>query len=178
MWLILLRENWKGLLLLVLIVLLSFKLHSCGVGQGRAEIQSAWDKQKAANLAEINRIKEENRTKEAEHRAENERIYNDLFKAERQHAVALSEQRAEFDRRLRSSEARAAKYKALSEAGPTERADLASYAARLDTSLEEGRDLVREFRETLGLRDRQIESLRDQINNDRKLINGTESSAQ
>lgn len=137
---------------------------------GRDEIQALWDKDKKAHEEAIAKLKADYETKEEAHRTENRRISHALSQANIDHANALAAVELEFAKRLRSSEQRAAIYKRQAQGGTSERGDLANHASRLDASLEEGRSLVRELRETLGLRDRQVSSLSEQILNDRKLF--------
>jgi hypothetical protein len=137
---------------------------------GRDEIQALWDADKLQHQAYIKHLEDEYALREEGHRAENRRISSELSKANLDHANAIADVRAEYAQRLRSSEQRAAIYQRQAQGGAAERGDLASHASRLDAALEEGRSLVRELRQTLGLRDRQIEALSRQIQNDRKLI--------
>ncbi|UWJ04310.1 putative Rz/Rzl spanin protein [Escherichia phage vB_EcoS_Uz-1] len=71
---------------------------------------------------------------------------------------------------MQQSERRASVYKRQAEAGTLECRSLASHAARLDNSLEEGRRLVEELRATVRLRDNQLIELGKQIQADRKLF--------
>lgn len=137
---------------------------------GRDEIQALWDADKKTHQEAIAKLTAEYAIKEDAHRTENRRISYELSQANIDHANALAAVERDFAQRLRSSENRAAIYKRQAQGGTSERGDLADHASRLDASLEEGRSLVRELRETLGLRDRQISSLGEQILNDRKLF--------
>ena len=92
------------------------------------------------------------------------------------HEAAIADATRTFTERLRKSEGRAKTYAAMSQADADERAALADHAAKLDQSLEEGRHLVRELRETLGQRDREIMMLGEHIQNVYQLINNTGNS--
>lgn len=92
------------------------------------------------------------------------------------HDAAIAAATRTFTERLRKSEGRAKAYADMSQAGAAERAALADHAAKLDRSLEEGRHLVRELRETLGQRDREIMLLGEHIQNVYQLINNTGNS--
>lgn len=83
---------------------------------------------------------------------------------------SLRTQRSMYERRLRDSASRAEVYQRMSEASAIEQQRLADHAAKLDRSLEEGRQLVGELRSTLELRDEQIVILATQIQNDRELL--------
>lgn len=161
-----------GIVLLVLFFLGSWIRHS-GVESGKATIQKEFDKYVKDKDAEIAKLVSEYGTKEEKHRLENEGINHDLAEAKEKHAVAISVLRSDLTARLRSSETRAGIYQRQAESGPTQCSSLAEHAARLDTALEEGRSLVREFGETLRLRDKQIIDLGKQIKNDRALLNDT-----
>jgi hypothetical protein len=92
------------------------------------------------------------------------------------HDAAIATATYTFTERLRKSEGRAKAYSDMSQAGAAERSALADHATKLDRSLEEGRHLVRELRETLGQRDREIMMLGEHIQNVYQLINNTGNS--
>lgn len=141
-----------------------------GFREGAASVQAKWDADTKDYDAEINRLKGEAAVLEANHRTENTRITHELAEANRKHAVEVATLQFDFDRRLQLSSKRSVVYQRQSEGGAAECRDLASHASRLDTALEEGRALEQEYRSTLGLRDRQIEALSNQIRNDRTLM--------
>lgn len=93
-----------------------------------------------------------------------------LSQAQQDYSVAMAKQHAQYAIRLRSSEARNGVYNQQANAGPVECQHLASHAARLDFSLEEGRGLVRELADTVRFRDEQIKALAVQITADRLLV--------
>ena len=99
---------------------------------------------------------------------------NDRIKEDKAaHDAAVAATTRDFVEQLRKSEGRAKTYADLSQASAAERAALADHAARLDASLEEGRYLVRELRQTLGQRDREIMTLGEHIQNVYQLIDKT-----
>lgn len=159
-----------GVLILVLVIWTLASIHGAIKDSGRAEIQALWDADKAQHALAIAALKDEYASKEETHRTENRRISSELSQANLDHAKALAAAQLDYTQRLRNVEQRAAIYQRQAQGGAAERGDLADHASRLDASLEEGRSLVRELRETLGLRDRQIHSLSDQIRNDRALF--------
>ena len=75
------------------------------------------------------------------------------------HKVALAAIADQHAARMRNSENRAAAYHRMSESGAAESAALAAHTAELDRTVEEGRRLVAELRETLGQRDSEITQL-------------------
>lgn len=154
-------------------VLLGFgawKLYDAGHDNGAAEVQALWDTDKAKYEKALADAKADYEKKEEAHRATNRKISNDLAQAKLDHANALADQRAEFDRRMRLSSQRAAVYQRQAESGAAGCSDLAEHTARLDASLEEGRQLVRELGSTLGLREQQLRSVGQQLLNDRALF--------
>lgn len=166
---------WKVLpyiLAAALVLYLGSKLYGYVFERGAQSVQVEWDKVENARKEEIEKIREVYTAREETHRTNNRNLSNALSQARLEHEVALANALRTYDERLRNSEARAVVYQRQSEGGTVERGDLASHAGRLDATLEEGRHLVRELRETLGLRDRQVQALSGQIKNDRALIQG------
>ena len=172
MWPKLLLKYLPHALGVALIVFLGSQLYSWIYDRGADSIQVQWDAEKQEHAEAIASLKLEYEAKEETHRSENRRISSELSQANLDHAAALAAAVREHDQRLRFAEQRAAIYQRQAQGGTIERGDLADHASRLDSTLEEGRSLVRELRETLGLRDRQIKSLSDQIRNDRVLFEG------
>lgn len=140
--------------------------------KGAASIQTKWDQDKAKKAQAIAKLQTAYDDLEYANRIEQNRINNELSKAQTDYATALGNLRLDYANRVRSSEERAKLYQRQAQSGPDQCRSLASYAGRLDSSLEEGRSLVRELWETLGLRDKQNHSLSDQIRSDRKLLEG------
>lgn len=155
---------------LALLIFLGSQVYSYIFDRGANSVQVQWDKEKAEHAQAIEDLKQEYADKEEAHRAENRRISSELSQANLDHANAVAALRLDYAQRLRNVEQRAAIYQRQAQGGAAERGDLADHASRLDAALEEGRSLVRELRETLGLRDRQVQSLSNQIRNDRALF--------
>lgn len=143
-----------------------FKGHKAG----EVKIQTAWDLDAAKRDRAMNALLMKTRERDQQSATESVRIANDLSKTLDDAARAIADAHIASNKRLRQSEARARVYSGYAEAGPTERANLASHAAQLDKSLEEGRGLVEEFRITLGQRDREVVLLGQQIVSDRKAV--------
>lgn len=142
-----------------------------GFRKGAASVQVKWDKETKKYDDEVARLKGVISEKEKAHRADNTRITHELVQANQKHEVELANARAAATERMRLSTQRSAIYQRQASGGAVECGSLASYASRLDSALEEGRALEREYRATLGLRDGQVKALSDQITNDRKLLN-------
>lgn len=138
---------------------------------GADSVQSKWDEENGRRDLETERIKAKNLQLSQENKDLSAQITTSLENANAKHAKALAAVRAEFDARMRKSETRAGIYREQAEGGTAECQRLASHAAELDRSLEQGRSLVEELRTTLGLRDEQLRQLGEQIRADRALLN-------
>lgn len=173
MWLTplkLLGKTWPYILVVALVIFLGSWLYTSGDKNGANRIQVAWNADSIARMVAIDDLQLQYDALESDHRKETARTAHELAQANQDHAVALATAKSDYSVRLRSSEDRAGLYKRQAESGPLECGNLASHAARLDRSLEEGRSLVRELRSTLGFRDQQIKALGDQILSDRTLL--------
>lgn len=166
----LLRNLGVGLLVLVVLGLLGAFVYSKGEHAGEQKIQAAWDLDTKARDTAITNLRLEYAGKLALANSEKDRISNDLVKTRESSAAAIAALGRVHGQRLLRSTERASVYQRLSEAGPTERSGLASHAAELDRSLEEGRSLVAELGITLGQREQEIRLLGQQITSDRKVM--------
>lgn len=137
---------------------------------GQRDIQEQWDAERATYKKAIDTLKDQYATLEAKARIDNQRNSDELAEKEKSHAVALVELRREYDGRLLQSNKRASYYQRLAKGGAVEQANLASHAARLDRSLEEGRRMVAELSATLRQRDDQLRAVSKQLENDRSLF--------
>lgn len=144
-----------------------------GCHQGKQEIQLQWEQDKRATRELYDQINLMYGAQEVLHQKEMEKISHELAEAKQHHQNDLDGLRFAYEQRLLQSESRAATYRHQAEAGAASCRDLASHAARLDRSLEEGRGLVREFGAALRLRERELILLGQQILNERKLLEGT-----
>ena len=137
---------------------------------GQRDIQEQWDAERATYKKAMDTLKDQYATLEAKARIDNQRNSDELAEKEKTHAVALVELRREYDGRLLQSDKRASYYQRLAKGGAVEQANLASYAARLDRSLEEGRRMVAELSATIRQRDDQLRAVSKQLENDRSLF--------
>ena len=137
---------------------------------GQRDIQEQWDAEKATYKKAMDTLRDQYATLEAKARIDNQRNSDELAEKEKSHAVALVELRREYDGRLLQSDKRASYYQRLAKGGAVEQANLASHAARLDRSLEEGRRMVAELSATLRQRDDQLRAVSKQLENDRSLF--------
>ena len=137
---------------------------------GQRDIQEQWDAERATYKKAMDTLNDQYATLEAKARIDNQRNSDELAEKEKTHAVALVELRREYDGRLLQSDKRASYYQRLAKGGAVEQANLASHAARLDRSLEEGRRMVAELSATLRQRDEQLRAVSTQLKNDRSLF--------
>lgn len=155
---------------------LLYFLYSVGVSNGKSKVEAEWNKATLEYNAEISKLESEYRAKEQIHQAENRRITDELFKAEKDHAVTVAAINADYSERLLRSTERASIYQRQANAGAVEQLNLASHAAQLDRSLVEGIKLVEEFSATVRQRDRQLIALGEQIINDRSVLGDTDGN--
>ena len=143
---------------------------------GAASIQAKWDADKAAAREAQDLLVQQLAKEEATHAERQNQVAQELVHVRDTAARDLAVQRAVYEQRLLQSSRRGEIYRSQAEAGSAACSDLASHAAKLDRALEQGRDLVGELRESLGLRDRQVVLLGEQIMTDRRLVAGDEVS--
>ena len=147
-----------------------FFIGSLIYGAGQKNTQGKWDIAKKAYDTAITQKEKEYGDLEAKHRLKITGINQELSDAKTKHAVAVVNIHADYAKRMQHSQNRTVVYQRQAEGGTAECKRLASHAAQLDSTLEEGRSLVRELRETLGLRDSQLIELGNQIKADRILL--------
>lgn len=136
---------------------------------GQNKIQSEWNQEKADTSAKVVEESELNRGKEATHAKDSNEVSDNAQISKAKYDADIAAIGDYADDRVRQSESRAAAYSAMSKASAAEQERLAKYAAGLDKSLVEGRQLVEELRATVAERERTIHNLSEQINADRKL---------
>lgn len=141
-----------------------------GHASGSSFVQQAWDKERATLLAAALKVEQDNRAKERAHNLETAALEARLREAEANYEEALAAVRTDYGNWLRQSEDRATRYRGWAEGESGQREHLANYAAQLDASLAEGRELVAEFRVALGQCQRDLRALGEQIAMDRGLI--------
>ena len=140
-----------------------------GSQHGKESIQSLWNDEKQAQASAIKKLEQQIAAKEDAHRAALEKNEADFNKKKGAYEKTIADIQLASAERVRKSDARAEVYRRKAEGSPSERDNLASYAAQLDRALEEGRSLEQEYRATLEQRDRELILLGNQIQEDRKL---------
>lgn len=141
-----------------------------GYEQGKHSVQEKWDEQKLLDSKAIDKIKGEQDVLNRQHSYEVGLLESRLETVNKNYEDTINTITSQYADRMQQSEKRATIYKRKAEAGTIECSSLASHAARLDSSLEQGRQLVEELRATVRLRDGQIIELSNQIRADRKLL--------
>lgn len=141
-----------------------------GSNHGAAAVKVKWDAENKKRDIKSAEIVKRNNDLSAENDKLSGQITLNLEKINEKYEQGLAAGRLEYAGRLRESTTRAGIYRKQAEGSASERDHLASHAAELDRALEEGRGLVRELWETVGLRDQQIQQLSKQIQADRALL--------
>lgn len=129
-----------------------------GYHEGSKHIQALWNQDKLEQAQYINRLQQDYLNKETVYITELNTIKDTYAKAKDEYTKKLNDIKSSYSMQLQQSEQRASVYKreALSTDGCT---NLAEYAGRLDRSLTEGRDVVKQLRELVKLRDAQIQQI-------------------
>lgn len=161
---------------LVVLTGAGWKCYSSGLDHGKAEIQAKWDVDTKARDAATATLVAQYHQKEDEHAQDSQKAALALQAANDKNATDLATMRSNYTRQLQLSTSRAAIYQREAQGGSVECAGLASHTAELDRSLEEGRSLVLELRDTLELRDEQLVQVGDQLLADRKLYSDTDTT--
>lgn len=140
-----------------------------GYDIGSTKVQGKWDAEKATQANKATIQSEGIRGKEQIHAIDSGKVTDEIANAKQQFQADLAATQSVNDSRLRESEERANKYRAMSQASSVELERLAAYATGLDNAVSEGQRLVEEYRATLKQREREIVILSNQIKADRKL---------
>lgn len=151
-----------GAIALIGIYLINLYVYNKGYKAGIAE-------EKQANLSAIALVKEELNQKEAEFNKKNIEISTRLQEVKDYYENYISNLSGSLTDELRQSQERAKLYQRYSQADRVKQEYLAHYAAELDRCIVEGREVVKELRATIELRDRQIVELSNYIKATREL---------
>ena len=167
---------YGALMLLVVVLLGSAFGYFWGYTNGVNKTYSKWLEYERAYQQQVRELEAALANAEQQFNEKEIALNERINESKAAHDAAIATATRTFTERLRKSEGRAKTYADMSQASADERSALADHAAKLDQSLEEGRHLVREFRETLGQRDREIMLLVEHIQNVYQLINNTGNS--
>ena len=146
-----------------------------GNEHGQTKIQDKWDLAKSAQELEIARLEGRLAEQSRNHANESEKLQQKLEQAEADYDRRMAQFRSTYTRSLLDSEARATRYRELSDAGAAECSALASRAAELDRSLVEGRYVVEQLREVVKQRDSALITIGQQLRLDRETIRDAKS---
>lgn len=145
-------------------------IYDIGYNAGFNEVSQQWEKEKSKYRSEFDNLKKEYQIKEELYKEKNTSIILELNEAKQKYEKDIAYLNGSYTDKLRLSEQRASVYRNQAKAGEVERENLAAHAARLDKSLTEGQQLVRELKSAIELRDSNISTLIQQLKNDRKLL--------
>ena len=130
-----------------------------GYSAGSSEVKQQWVAEQKANTAKVNELKVNYEEQLNEYRQKTDSLSKEIYDTRTQYDDRIATIKSDYTNRLLNSEQRASVYKRMSEAGKCTSDDLSAYTAKLDRSLTEGRELVRELRELIKLRDQQLNQL-------------------
>lgn len=138
-----------------------------------ADMQSAkYTKEKMRIQEQTAELIQQYRERVEEHTKKQLELVQELNDVKQQHQTIVSNLRSEFSARMLESENRGKIYRNRAEAAGSECRALAEHAARLDRSLTEGRELVKEFRADLEQCRVAAHHFVDIIQNDRNHFDG------
>ena len=130
-----------------------------GYSAGSSEVKQQWVAEQKANTVKVNELKVNYEEQLNEYRQKTDSLSKEIYDTRTQYDSRIATIKSDYTNRLLNSEQRASVYKRMSEAGKCTSDDLSAYTAKLDRSLTEGRELVRELRELIKLRDQQLNQL-------------------
>ena len=140
-------------------------IYSTGKQAGIDEVSKEWTQEKLAYQDEILRIKTLNAGLEQDFENREAEVNKELRNVKASYERTLASNASEHAARLRNHQERADLYERKAQGSEVERGGLASHAAELDRSLEEGRRVVKDLRTTVEQRDTEIKLLGTNLKN-------------
>lgn len=140
-------------------------IYSTGKQAGIDEASKEWTQEKLAYQDEILRIKALNAGLEQDFENREAEVNKELRNVKASYERTLASNASEHATRLRNHQERADLYERKAQGSEVERRGLASHAAELDRSLEEGRRVVKDLRTTVEQRDTEIKLLGTHLKN-------------
>ena len=140
-------------------------IYSTGKQAGIDEVSKEWTQEKLAYQDEILRIKTLNAGLEQDFENREAEVNKELRNVKASYERTLASNASEHAARLRNHQERADLYERKAQGSEVERRGLASHAAELDRSLEEGRRVVKDLRTTVEQRDTEIKLLGTNLKN-------------
>lgn len=163
-------KNSVLFLLVLLVVGIVYQIYLIGYGYGSNSVKIKWDTEKKETQEKIQSIQNTYTLLVKTHNKASEGLKDDIIKLKKKYETELNSTKSEYTSRLHNSEKRASLYKHQAESGTTQCRDLAAHAARLDRTLERGRDLVQRLRITLRQRELEIGVIGSQLLLDRNTL--------
>lgn len=146
-----------------------FFAYNTGYTAGQNATQILWDKEKKEQKEAIQKTELAFKEAEKSYLITIGKLNDEIKVSKETYQNELNSIESEFALRLQQSDKRASIYQRQAQGGASECRSLANHAARLDSTLEEGRAVVRELSEVVRLRDRELVLLSKQILADRSL---------
>ena len=140
-------------------------IYSTGKQAGIDKVSKEWTKEKLAYQDEILRIKTLYAGLEQDFENREAEVNKELRNVKASYERTLASNASEHAARLRNHQERADLYERKAQGSEVERRGLASHAAELDRSLEEGRRVVKDLRTTVEQRDTEIKLLGAHLKN-------------
>lgn len=156
----------------IAILLIALSIFTSGYKVGGDSVQHEFDKYVNEARLETIRLNEEYRKLEIRHKNIESNLLEEMNTRKLEYDKNLYIINDDFNNRLLKQTERANYYRQQAKDSGCGQSNLADHTARLDTSLEEGRHLVRQLSETIRLRESELKLLGDVIINDRKTLNG------
>lgn len=144
----------------------------CGMKIGADRESIKYSKEKMRIYEQTAELIQQYRERVEEHAKKQLDLIQELNDAKQRHQTIVSNLRSEFSDRMLESENRGKIYRNRAEAAGAECRALAEHTARLDRSLTEGRELVKEFRADLEQCRVAAQHFTDIIQNDRNHFDG------
>ena len=126
---------------------------------GQKDVQAEWRKETIRIQSEMLKVEEVHKKALQEYIVKNSNLQKEIIDVKKDYESKLRNINNEYSVRLSESEQRAKIYKRMSEQGKCQSSNLSDYTTRLDRSLTEGRDVVKQLRELVKLRDAQIQQI-------------------
>lgn len=150
---------------LLLLYGIGVSIYSTGKQAGIDQVTKDWNQEKLDYQNEILRLKTVYAGLEKDFEDRANKTNKDLRNAQASYEKSLANNASEHAARLRNHQERADLYERKAQGSEVERRGLASHAAELDRSLEEGRRVVKDLRTTVEQRDTEIKLLGTHLKN-------------
>jgi hypothetical protein len=140
-----------------------YTLYRHGYKVGFQDVQAEWRQREALLVKRVAEL-------EAQHTEKQKEVAHEAEILRKEHVADVASQRIVYEQRLSQSDRRAQVYRTQANACDASTRNLATHAANLDRSLEEGRGLVRELGSHLRFCENRVRLLGEVIKADRELM--------